>query len=345
MARDVSDATPIGARAELVEWISSGEKPRDEWRLGTEHEKVPFYRADLSPVPYDGERGIRALLEGLQGSNGWDPILEDGRPIGLFDEHGGAAISLEPGGQFELSGAPVETLHETDRETAEHLLQVKAVGDRLGVAFLTLGMSPAWTRVQTPHMPKSATRIMTAYMPKVGTLRPRHDVPHRHRAGESRLRRRGRHGEEAARVAGAAADRHGAVRELALYRRQAQRLSELSLAHLARHRQCPRRACCPSPSRTAWASSAMSTMRSTCRCTSSSATTNIIDVAGDSLPGLHGGKLPQLPGEKPTIKDWDDHLSTLFPEVRLKRFLEMRGADGGPAAHRGAARALGRASL
>src|SRR4051794_1265208 len=169
MARDVSDATPIGARAELVKWISSGEKPREEWRLGAEHEKGPFYPADLSPVPYDGEHGIRAILEGLQGSNGWDPILEDDRPIGLFDEHGGGAISLEPGGQFELSGAPVETLHETDRETAEHLDQVKAVGDRIGVAFLTLGMSPAWTRTQTPVMPKKRYRIMTDYMPKVGT--------------------------------------------------------------------------------------------------------------------------------------------------------------------------------
>src|SRR5215212_4187576 len=169
MARDVSDATPIGARAELVEWIASGEKPREAWRLGTEHEKVPFSRTDLSPVPYGGERGIRALLEGLQGGNGWEPILEEGQPIGLFDAHGGGEISLEPGGQFELSGAPVETLHDTDTETAGHLAQVKAVGDRLGVGFLTLGMSPAWSRVETPVMPKRRYRIMTEYMPKVGT--------------------------------------------------------------------------------------------------------------------------------------------------------------------------------
>jgi glutamate--cysteine ligase len=100
MARDVSDTTPIGARSELVEWIASGEKPRESWRLGTEHEKVPFYTADASPVPYDGGRGIRALLEGLQERTGWAPIIEGDHPIGLADEEGGGAISLEPGGQF-----------------------------------------------------------------------------------------------------------------------------------------------------------------------------------------------------------------------------------------------------
>ena len=108
MARDVSDATPIGARSELVDWVASGEKPRDAWRLGTEHEKVPFHTMGAAPVPYDGPNGIRALLEGLQARTGWEPIVEDGHPIGLFDEVGGGAISLEPGGQFELSGAPVE---------------------------------------------------------------------------------------------------------------------------------------------------------------------------------------------------------------------------------------------
>jgi glutamate--cysteine ligase len=170
MARDVSDTTPIGARSELVEWIAAGEKPREGWRLGTEHEKVPFYKADASPVPYDGDHGIRALLEGMQDRTGWAPIMEDDHPIGLFDEAGGGAISLEPGGQFELSGAPLKTLHETARETAQHLDDVKAAGEKLGIGFLTLGMSPLWTRSQTPVMPKARYRIMTNYMPKVGSL-------------------------------------------------------------------------------------------------------------------------------------------------------------------------------
>ena len=170
MARDVSDATPIGARRELVEWIAAGEKPRDRWSLGTEHEKVPFRTRDVSPVPYEGEAGIRRLLEGLQRLTGWEPILEDGHPIGLFDEAGGGAISLEPGGQFELSGAPVRTLHDTAEETRRHLDEVKTIGDELGIGFLTLGMSPLWTRAETPVMPKQRYRIMTEYMPKVGSL-------------------------------------------------------------------------------------------------------------------------------------------------------------------------------
>src|SRR3712207_4619889 len=129
MARDVSDATPIGARSELVEWIASGEKPRGEWRLGTEHEKIPFYRADASPVPYDGERGIRALLDGMRERTGWAPILEEGHPIGLADEAGGGAISLVPGGQVELFGAPIENLNDTPRETARHLADANGAGE------------------------------------------------------------------------------------------------------------------------------------------------------------------------------------------------------------------------
>ena len=170
MARDVSDATPIGARSELVDWVADGEKPAAEWRIGTEHEKIPFHAADFSPVPYEGEKSIRALLDGLKARDGWQAIVEDGHPIGLFDERGGGAISLEPGGQFELSGAPLRNLHETAWETDRHIAQVKEIGQKLGIGFLTLGMSPLWTRGETPVMPKARYRIMTEYMPKVGTL-------------------------------------------------------------------------------------------------------------------------------------------------------------------------------
>ena len=332
MARDVSDATPIGARAELVEWISSGEKPREDWRLGTEHEKVPFYRADLSPVPYDGERGIRALLEGLQGSNGWDPILEDGRPIGLFDEHGGGAISLEPGGQFELSGAPVETLHETDRETAEHLDQVKAVGDRIGVAFLTLGMSPAWTRVQTPVMPKKRYRIMTDYMPKVGTRGL--DMMYRTATVQVNLD-------------------YGSEADMVKKLRVSLALQPVATALFAN-----------SPFTDGKPNGFLS-MRSHIWLDTDRQRSGMIpfafedgfgyeryvdwaldvpmyfvkrdatyhDVAGASFRDLLAGKLQQLPGERAIRSDWANHVSTLFPEVRLKRYLEMRGADVGPPEH------------
>src|SRR3954447_14946304 len=332
MARDVSDATPIGTRAELVEWIASGEKPREAWRLGTEHEKVPFYRADLSPVPYDGDRGIRALLEGLQGRNGWEPILEDKQPIGLFDEHGGGAISLEPGGQFELSGAPVETLHETESETAEHLAQVKEVGDRLGLGFLSLGMSPAWTRAQTPVMPKRRYRIMTDYMPKVGTRGL--DMMYRTATVQVNMD-------------------YGSEADMVKKLRVSLALQPVATALFAN-----------SPFADGKPNGFLS-MRSHIWLDTDRQRSGMIpfafedgfgyeryvdwaldvpmyfvkrddiyhDVAGASFRDLLAGRLPQLPGERAMMSDWANHVSTLFPEVRLKRYLEMRGADVGPPEH------------
>ena len=169
MARDQSDPTPISSKQELIEWISAGEKPESAFRLGTEHEKFPFYTADLTPVPYAGPRGIGALLDGMQNLLGWEPIMDGAHSIGLADASGGGAISLEPGGQFELSGAPLATLHETSDELHTHLEQVRHVGAPLGIGFLGIGHSPLWTLEQTPIMPKGRYGIMKAYMPKVGT--------------------------------------------------------------------------------------------------------------------------------------------------------------------------------
>src|SRR5918992_788570 len=135
MARDVSDTTPVGSRQELVGWFTEGLKPKARWLIGTEHEKIPFYVQDSSPVPYEGRRGIRTLLEGMQHLLGWQPIMEGDHPIGLYDVTGGGAISLEPGGQFELSGAPLATLHETVRETADHLAKAQRVAGRAGISF------------------------------------------------------------------------------------------------------------------------------------------------------------------------------------------------------------------
>src|SRR3989442_5705860 len=168
MARDQVDMTPIEAREELVAWLEAGSKPRSQFRLGTEHEKFVFTVEGHNPVSYEGRRGIRALLEGMQHLLGWEPIIEDGNIIGLVDVTGGGAISLEPGGQFELSGAPVETVHQTCSELMAHLAQVKEIARPLGIAFLGIGMKPNWSRSQIPMMPKGRYRIMTAYMPKVG---------------------------------------------------------------------------------------------------------------------------------------------------------------------------------
>jgi len=330
MARDVSDTTPIGARAQLVEWIAEGEKPRGTWRLGTEHEKVPFYKADASPVPYDGGKGIRALLEGMRDRTGWEPILEDGHPIGLFDEAGGGAISLEPGGQFELSGAPLTTLHETAQETAKHLADVKAIGDRLGIGFLTLGMSPLWTRAETPVMPKKRYRIMTNYMPKVGRLGL--DMMYRTSTVQVNMD-------------------YASEADMVKKLRVSLALQPVATAIFAN-----------SPFTDGRPNGFLSMRSEIWRDTDKDRTGMLAfvfedgfgyeryvdwaldvpmyfvkrdatyhDVAGASFRDLLAGRLPQLPGERATRSDWANHVSTLFPEVRLKRYLEMRGADvGGP---------------
>ena len=172
MARDVTDTTPITSRDELVGWLEAGSKGAEPLKLGTEHEKFPFYADDLSPVPYkghDGRGGIEAILQGVRETTGWEPIEDAGSLIGLFDAKAGGAISLEPGGQFELSGAPLDNVHETDSELAAHLDLANRVAAQHGVQFASLGMGPLWTLDQTPRMPKSRYRIMTGYMPKVGT--------------------------------------------------------------------------------------------------------------------------------------------------------------------------------
>jgi len=168
MARDQLDMTPLQSRDELVAWLEAGVKPADEFRIGTEHEKTPFTLEGHEPVPYEGSHGIEALLNGMKHLLGWEPIMEGRNIIGLYDVTGGGAISLEPGGQFELSGAPVETVHQTQAELMAHLAQVREVATPLGIGFLGLGLTPSWSRAQIPVMPKGRYKIMTNYMPKVG---------------------------------------------------------------------------------------------------------------------------------------------------------------------------------
>src|SRR5579883_2712128 len=170
-ARDVTDSSPVTSRRELVAWLEEGVKPPDQFRIGTEHEKFPFYRESHAPVPYNGvagsgRAGIRALLEGMQERLGWEPVNDGENLIGLYDAVSGAAISLEPGGQFELSGAPLATIHETAAELDRHLADVAKVGGALGVGFLALGLSPKWSLRETPIMPKGRYQIMARYMPK-----------------------------------------------------------------------------------------------------------------------------------------------------------------------------------
>jgi len=331
MARDQSDPTPLSSREDLIGWIAKGEKPPAAFRLGTEHEKFPFFFSDLLPVPYEGPRGgIRRLLDGMSWLLGWEPIMEGDHPIGLADITGGGAISLEPGGQFELSGAPVETLHQTRDELNAHLAQLKQLAEPLGIGFVGLGHSPKWSLAETPVMPKARYRIMSDYMPKVGT-RGR-DMMFRTCTVQVNLD-------------------FWSERDMVQKLRVSLALQPIATALFA-----------ASPF-TEGKLNGLRSMRSEIwRHTDSNRSGMLAfafedgmgyeryvdwaldvpmyfvkrgavyhDVTGGSFRALMDGKLAAAPGERATLADWANHMGTLFPEVRLKRYLEMRGADAGPA--------------
>jgi glutamate--cysteine ligase len=329
MARDQVDLTPIERRDELVGWIAQGCKPKSQFRIGTEHEKFAFTLEGRRPVPYAGARGIRALLDGMQHLLGWEPIMEGENIIGLYDVTGGGAISLEPGGQFELSGAPVETVHQTCTELMAHLAQLRDVARPLRIGFLGIGMTPDWTRADMPVMPKGRYKIMTAYMPKVGKLGL--DMMYRTCTVQTNLD-------------------FSSEADMVKKLRVALALQPVGTALFAN-----------SPFTEGKPNGLLSFRSQIWRDTDPDRTGMLpwafeqgmgferwvdyaldvpmyfvkrgdayLDVAGKSFRDLMAGKLPELPGEHATISDWANHLSTTFPEVRLKRYLEMRGSDSGP---------------
>jgi glutamate--cysteine ligase len=329
MARDVSDSTPLRSRDELVAWFEAGMKPEAAFRLGTEHEKFPFYVHDNSPVPYAGPQGIEALLRGVQGRTNWEPIMDGESIIGLFDPHGGGAISLEPGGQFELSGAPVATLHDTAAELREHLDVTRLVGDTLGIGFLGLGHSPAWTRAQTPVMPKQRYKIMSSYMPKVGsrgldmmfrtcTVQVNLDF-----ASEADMVRKLRVSLSLQAIASALFANSpfvdGRPNGYLSNRCEIWRDTDNNRAGLLPF------AFEPGMGFERYVDYALDVPMYFVK-----RGDHYHDVAGASFRDLLAGRLPQLPGEQATLSDWANHLSTIFPDVRLKRYIEMRGADAGP---------------
>ena len=333
MARDVSDSTPVGSKAELIEWIASGEKPASAFRIGTEHEKFPFHRDDLSPVPYapapGRSGGIRDLLAGMQDRLGWEPILDDGHVIGLAGPEGGGAISLEPGGQFELSGAPVETVHETEAELLGHLADLGAVAAPHGIGFLGLGHSPLWTREQTPVMPKRRYAIMANYMPKVGTrgldmmFRTSTVQVNLDFAGEADMVRKLRVSLAlqplATALFAASPFTEGRLNGFQSMRSEIWRDTDAARTGMLAF------AFDPAMSYEAYVDWALDVPMYFVK-----RDDTYHDVTGGSFRDLMAGRLAQLPGERATMSDWANHLSTMFPEVRLKRFLEMRGADAGP---------------
>ena len=328
MAAPSSGGGPvIESKQQLIDWIAEGEKPKEDWRIGTEHEKFAFRQSDHKTLSYDGTPGIRDLLVGLQ-RFGWKPVYEGENVIALTGESG-ANISLEPGGQFELSGAPLETLHETCEEVHEHLRQLREVNSELGVAMIGMGFHPTLTREDAPWMPKGRYKIMRDYMTKVGTMG--HDMMLRtctvqvnlDFSDEADMVRKMRVGMALQPVA------------TALFAnspfREGRPTGYLSLrSHVWTDVDNDRSGILPFVFDSDFGYEHYVDYVLDTPMYFVSRDGGYIDAAGQSFRDFMNGKLPARPGEFATMGDWTDHTTTLFPEVRLKKFLEMRGADGGP---------------
>jgi glutamate--cysteine ligase len=321
-----SRGEPITSKRQLVEYIEQGCKGREQWRIGTEHEKFAFDLATLRRLPYEGPRGIQALLKGME-RFGWQPVEEDGNVIAL--SCGACSVTLEPGGQFELSGAPLETIHKTCDEVQTHLKQVKEIGAELGTGMLGMGFDPTSTRAEVPWMPKGRYKIMRDHMMRRGKLGL--DMMLRTCTVQVNL---------------------DFESELDMVRKLRASLALQPLA-TALFADSPFLEGKPSgflsyrshiwtdtdPDRTGMLPFAFEPGMGFERYVDYMLDVPMyfvyrddryLDTAGQSFRDFMAGKLPALPGEFPSMGDWVNHLTTAFPEVRLKRFLEMRGADGGP---------------
>ncbi|TKR29392.1 glutamate--cysteine ligase [Luteimonas gilva] len=322
---NVSDS-PITGKAQLVEYVASGEKPKDDWRIGTEHEKFGFRLDDLRPPTFDGDRGIEALLKGLT-RFGWAPVDEHGRTIALLKD--GASVTLEPAGQLELSGAPLESIHDTCSEVGGHLKEVKAVADELRLGFLGMGFQPKWSRADMPWMPKGRYKIMREYMPKVGglgldmmtrtcTVQVNLDY-----ASEADMVKKFRVSLALQPVATALfADSpfaDGRPNGYLSYR-----------SHIWTDTDPDRTGMLDFVFEDGFGYERYVDYLLDVPMYFSYRGGEYIDLSGQSFRKFLDGKLAALPGATPTLRDWSDHMTTAFPEVRLKKYLEMRGADGGP---------------
>ncbi|RDI98591.1 glutamate--cysteine ligase [Dyella solisilvae] len=320
-------STPIGNRQQLTDYLAAGEKPRDAWRIGTEHEKFGFLTDTLRPPTFEGERGIRVLLETLASRYGWEITREGEHPVAL--SRGKASITLEPAGQLELSGAPLESIHQTCGEVNEHLTEVRSIAEGLGIGFLGMGFQPKWRREEMPWMPKGRYKIMREYMPKVGNLGL--DMMTRTCTVQVNLD-------------------FESEADMVRKFRTSLALQPIATALFA-----------DSPFTDGHPNGYLSYRSHVWEDTDPNRTGMLdfvfedgfgyeryvdymldvpmyfsyqkgeyIDLSGQDFKRFMAGELPALPGTHATMKDWADHLTTAFPEVRLKQYLEMRGADGGP---------------
>jgi glutamate--cysteine ligase len=317
---------PITDKRQLVEFHAAGSKPREQWSIGTEHEKFGFRLDDLRPLTYEGENGIEAMLRGMT-RFGWQPIEEHGKVIALLRD--GASVTLEPAGQFELSGAMLENIHDTCCETSCHLKEVKSVAEELGVGFLGMGFQPKWRRDEMPWMPKGRYQIMKNYMPKVGklgldmmtrtcTVQVNLDF-----ASEADMVKKFRVSLALQPIATALfADSpftEGKPNGYLSYR-----------SHIWTDTDPDRTGMLDFVFEDGFGFERYVDYLLDVPMYFSNRGGEYIDCAGMSFRDFLAGKLPALPGALPTLKDWADHMTTAFPEVRLKKYLEMRGADGGP---------------
>jgi glutamate--cysteine ligase len=314
-------------KRELIAWLESGCKPKAEWRIGTEHEKFGFCSDTLKPLPYDGERSVRAVLEGMAARFDWEPVTENGLPIALKKEN--CSITLEPGGQLELSGGLLDNLHQTCNEVNGHLAEVRAVAEPLGIGFLGMGFHPTARREDIDWMPKERYVIMRNYMPRVGQLG--HDMMKRTCTVQVNLD-------------------YSSEADMINKFRASLALQPIATALFANSPFVEGR---PSgflsyrsqvwtdtdPDRTGMLPWVFESGMGFERYVDWMLEVpmyfvrrdgHYLDMAGQSFRDFLAGKLPGLEGQHPTLADWEDHMTTAFPEVRLKRFLEMRGADGGP---------------
>jgi glutamate--cysteine ligase len=322
-----SGGGPIEHHDQLAEYLASGCKPKSDWRIGTEHEKFGYIKASHLPLPYDGACSIKAMLEGLRDRYGWKPVLESGHIIGL--EKDGANISLEPGGQFELSGAPLENIHQTCDEVNVHLREVKEIAEEIGAGFMGLGAAPEWTHEQMPMMPKGRYRLMTRYMGTVGT----HGTQMMYRtctvqvnldfASEADMVKKFRVALALQPVATALFANspffEGKVNDHQSWR-----------SRIWRDLDAARTGTLPFVFEDGMGFERYVDYALDVPMYFVYRDGQYIDALGQSFRDFMAGKLPALPGETPTLSDWADHLTTIFPEARIKKYMEMRGADGGP---------------
>ncbi len=322
-----SGGGPIERREQLAEYLASGCKPPEDWRIGTEHEKFGYDRAEHRPLPYEGACSIHAMLAGLRDRFGWAPIEEGGHLIGLTKD--GANVSLEPGGQLELSGAPLETLHETCDETNQHLREVQEVADAIGAGFIGLGAAPEWRHEDMPMMPKGRYRLMTGYMQSIGpwgtqmmyrtcTVQVNLDF-----GSEADMAKKLRVGLALQPVA------------TALFANspffEGTENGQLSWrSRIWQDLDHDRTGMLPFVFEDGFGFERYVDYALDVPMYFVYRDGKYIDALGQSFRDFMAGKLPALPGEMPTLSDWADHLTTIFPEARIKKFIEMRGADGGP---------------